>query len=53
MNVLNILKGWSDVGIFPNSQLSVVKVEGIGSAYLEIKIITGVGHCQRIINMIS
>ena len=44
MNALNIVKGWSDVGIFPDSQLSIVKVEIAGSAYLDIKIVAGVGH---------
>ena len=44
MNVLNIVKGWSDVGIFSDSQLSIVKVEIAGGAYFDIEIVAGVGH---------
>ena len=44
MNVLNIVKGWSDVGIFSDSQLSIVKVEIAGGAYLDMEIVAGVGH---------
>ena len=44
MNILNIVKGWSDVGIFSDSQLSIVKVEIAGGAYLDIEIVAGVGY---------
>ena len=53
MNALYVLKGRSDVGIFPDSQLSVVKVEIAGSAYLDIEIVARVGHCDRAIQNYS
>lgn len=53
MNALYVLKGRSDVGIFPDSQLSVVKVEIAGSAYLDIEIVAGVRHCDRAIQNYS
>ena len=45
MDLLDVLEGRFDVGVFTDSQLSIVQVKSAGSAYLHVEVVAGAGYC--------
>ena len=45
VDLLDVLEGRFDVGVFTDSQLSIIQVKSAGSAYLHVEIVAGAGYC--------
>ena len=45
VDLLDVLEGRFDVGVFTDSQLSILQVKSAGSAYLHVEVVARAGYC--------